>query len=320
LSDSPTLVVYGDALVDISAQVAKLPESGGDAIVGDFAVLPGGSATNCAAVAGRLGTRVKFIGLTGRDTFGEMLHRDLEAHGVNVRDLRGVDAATGATITLVDQSGQPTYLSFRGAAATVPYGPLPADLLRSGDHLHVSGYSFQTKHSRETARSLMAAAREVGANVSLDPSYNFAREVVESYSDALGGLRFLFPNETEARLMAGTKDPAAAAQRLREMGVDTVLLKMGAEGCLIAGAAGVIRVPAYTPARVVDAAGAGDAFAGGFLAAVLKGAPVEDAARVGNAAAALVIGEVGGHTAAPTVAELRAFAEAHADVRLLTQL
>ena len=95
---------------------------------------------------------------------------------------------------------------------------------------------------------------------------------------------------------------------------------MGAAGCLIATDAGTKRVPAYPSERVVDMTGAGDAFAGGFLTAVLGGCSMEEAATIGHAVAALVIAEVGGQTGAPTVAQLRAFAEARDDARLLSAL
>lgn len=308
----PALVVYGDALVDITVRIDNLPQTGGDAIIDDLQILPGGSAGNCAAIAARLGVEVKFVGLTGRDSFGQLLRRDLEAHGVDVAALRLGGGSTGATITLLDRDGEPTYLSFRGVTASMPYGPLPDGLPGPGDTLHVSGYSFQTPDSRHTAHALMAAAREVGAAVSLDPSHHFARQVMENYPDALGGLAFLFPNRDEARLMTGLQDPAQAARRLCEIGVQMVLLKMGADGCLLATEGSVTSVPAY-PAQVVGATGAGDAFSAGFLAAAMSGCAPEDAARVGHAAAARVIGEVGGHTAAPTLAELERFAAARND-------
>lgn len=317
MSASPTLVIYGDVLAEISAQVADFPRPGADAIVHDLAILPGGSAANCAVVAARLGASVKFVGMAGDDDFGQMVRRALATDGVDLSALRQADGPTATVIALVDGSGERTFLSFRGAAASVPYGPLPDAILRPGDWLHVSGYSFQTPHSRQTARSLMATAREAGATVSLDPSYLFARQVAAEYPDALTGLDYLFPSAVEAALMTGTEDPAQAAERLRAKGIETVLLKLGSEGCLIASEGGLSEVPAYPPEHVVDTTGAGDAFAGGFAAATLRGCSPEDAARVGNAAAAMVISEVGGQTAAPTLSELRAFAEMQDDARLL---
>jgi len=317
LSDAPTLVIYGDVLAEISAQVADFPRPGADAIVHDLAILPGGSAANCAVVAARLGTRVKFVGMAGDDDFGQMVRRALATDGVDLIALRQADGPTATVIALVDGSGERTFLSFRGVAASVPYGPLPDAILRPGDWLHVSGYSFQTPHSRQTARVLMAAAREVGATISLDPSYHFARQVASEYPDALNGLGYLFPSAAEAALMTGTQDPTQAAEQLRAKDIGTVLLKLGSQGCLIASEDGLTQVPAYPLERVVDTTGAGDAFAGGFAAATLRGCSLEDATRVGNAAAARVITVIGGQTAAPTVSQLRAFAEMQDDARLL---
>ncbi len=317
---SPAIIAYGDVLVDVSVQVKTFPKSGQDAIVDDLRLLPGGSAANCAAVAAALGAVVKFIGVTGRDPFGAMLLQDLEQHGVDTRALRQVAGPTAMVITIIERTGERTFLSFRGMAAVVPYGSLPTSIVQAGDCLHISAYTFQTAHSRRTALSLMAAARKVGATISLDPSFHFARRALGSYRQVLDGLDFLFPNEEEASLMARTQDPAQAAKHLCDLGVKTVLLKLGAAGCLIATEAGMCRVPTYSPARVLDTTGAGDAFAGGFLAATLKGCPAEEAACVGHAAAAMVIAEVGGHAGAPTISQLRTFAQEKDDARLLAAL
>jgi len=317
---SPALVTYGDIVVEADAQVEAIPKAGQDAIVNDLRFLPGGSAPNCAAVAANLGATARFIGLVGQDAFGKMLVQDLEQHSVDISALRQVAGPTAVAIIIIDRTGERTFLSFRGAGASVPYGSLPASILRMGDCLHISAYSFQTTHSRDTALGLMAVAREVGAAISVDPSFHFARRVMDQYRHVLNNLDFFFPNKEEAFLITETQDPAEAAERLRNLGIKTVLLKLGADGCLIATEAGISRIPAYSAPRVVDTTGAGDAFAGGFLAATMKGCPLEEAARVGHAAAAMIVATVGGHTGAPTLSDLRDFAQDQCDASLLAAI
>jgi ribokinase len=104
--------------------------------------------------------------------------------------------------------------------------------------------------------------------------------------------------------MSGASDPATAAKRLLATGSKTVVVKCGRQGCTIATGQGIIHVPGFPAATVVDTTGAGDAFCGGFLAATLAGAPLVHAARMGHAAAVYVIGQLGGHTGAPTLAQV----------------
>jgi sugar/nucleoside kinase (ribokinase family) len=315
-----SLVIYGDVSADVLVRTESVPKPGEDAVVDSLSFLPGGSGANCAAVAAKLGAHVKFLGLTGRDAFGAMLIRDLARHGVDVRQVRRVDGPTAMIVIIVDKNGERTFLSSRGAAATVDYGPLGRSFLRRGDILHLSGYCFQTPQSRQTALALLSIACSVGAQVSVDPSFSFARNASDSFSGVLGVLDFLFPNEKEAVSITGTPEPSRAADRLLRLGIKTVVLKLGADGCLVKSADLDLRVPSYPIPAVVDTTGAGDAFAGGFLAAVLKNCTLEEAACVGHAAAAMVIGEMGGHTAAPSISQLKAFARQQHDKRLRTGL
>jgi sugar/nucleoside kinase (ribokinase family) len=311
----PRLIAYGDVLVDIVVQIGDFPQPGQDAIVQHASFLPGGSAANCAVTAIRLGVYAKLVGLIGNDLFGNMLRDALAREGLDLTALRHVDAPTAVVISIVDGTSERTLLSFRGAAAAVPYGQASRQLMLAGDCLHVSGYSFQTPYSRETANDLMAEAKKVGALLSLDPSFHFARRVIADYPEVLAGLDFFFPNQQEALLITGTERSAEAARRLCDLGIKTVVIKSGAAGCHILSGLLEMAVPAY-PALVVDTTGAGDAFCGGFLAAVLKGCTLEQAAHVGNAAAALVIARPGGHTGSPTILQVQAFAAERDDAML----
>ncbi|CAN5575721.1 sugar kinase [soil metagenome] len=296
------LIVYGDIGMDIFVRVDALPHRGQDAIAHDIALLPAGSAANCAVVAAKLGIEVEFVGLTGRDQLAEMLMADLRQSHVGMRHLRQVTGPAAAIIAIVDAQGERTMLSHRGVSTQSAYGELAPDLIGPGDCLHLSGYSFQDPISKATALACLAQARQRGALITLDPSFHFAREFKANHADALQGIDFIFPNQEEATLMSGTDDPVAAAMLIRTLGPKTVIIKRGDQGCLIASAHAITHMPAYPVETMVDTTGAGDAFCGGFLAALLRGAPPAWAAKVGHAAAAQVIGQPGGRTGAPTLA------------------
>jgi len=311
------LVIYGDVAVDLLLQVEQVPQPGWDAVAQQLSLLPGGSAANCAVAAARLGGSVKFMGATGRDVFDALLRQDLAQAEVDIQHLRQLEGATSLVISIVDRTGERTFISFRGAAAVQDYGPLPASILNPGDVMHISGYALQTSHSRSLAEKLMELARAVGAAVSLDPSYTIAHDLGLGDSGIFAGLDYLFPNREEALLITHADSTEQAANRLLDCGVKNVLLKLGAEGCLVASRDQLVKVPAYPVSPVVDTTGAGDAFAGGFLAATLQGCSLLEAVEVGQAAAAIVITHLGGHTGAPNLPQLREFATHRHDKKLL---
>lgn len=316
IETKPNLVIYGDALVEILVQVESLPNSGQDAVVKELTFLPGGSAANCAVAAARLGSRVKFIGVTGQDNFDALLRKDLTHSGVDIQHLRQLNGSTAMVITIIDSTGERTFLSFRGAAATQDYGSISESILQSKDTLHVSGYTFQTYHSRNLANSLIEIGHQVGAKISLDPSYHFASELGKSNYEILSRLDFLLPNKEEALLITNTHDVHQAARRLLDLGVKTVLLKLGADGCLVATGDHLAELPGYHVSPVVDTTGAGDAFAGGFFSALIQGCNLHEAVTVGQAAAAIVITQVGGHEGAPSLTQLRNFSLERHDEQL----
>jgi sugar/nucleoside kinase (ribokinase family) len=314
------LIVYGDVAVDVLVQISATPRIGQDAIVDHMALAPGGAAANCAVTAARLGTPVELVGVTGSDHLAHMLVEDLRRHGVSTQHLRQTDGPTAMCIDIINQDGERTFYSFRGAGALVPFGTTSPDLIGRQDCLHLSGYSFQAETSKETALALMAQARQSGALISLDPSFHFAREFVGSLSEMLVGTDFVFPNREEAQLMGGSDVPHQAADAIHVRGFKTVVVKLGHQGCYLASDRENIYIPAYPTSQVVDTTGAGDAFCGGFLTAILWGMGLEEAAKVGHAAAARVIGERGGHAGCPTLNEVIELVSKHGDEALASVL
>ncbi|TVR66446.1 MAG: carbohydrate kinase family protein [Spirochaetaceae bacterium] len=307
------LVVYGDIAVDLLMQTGQLPVAGGDSEVRDYEIRPGGSAANCAIVAAGLGTPTTFLGFVGSDPFGNQLvdllvnRGEASALGATFDHLTVLEGKTGFTLSLIDPTGERTFLSYRGVNATGTAADLPTDPGRTGTHLHLTGYSFQDGVSRENANLLLEIAESAGLEVSLDPSHIFARDFRRRYRDVLKRTSVLLPNREEAILMSGRDDLEYAAQKLLESGPEAVIVKLGAAGCMIATRdSGPVRcVPALDPGRVVDTTGAGDAFSGGFLTGRIAGLSFHDSIAPALAAASVVVGSAGATTGAPTRAHLR---------------
>ena len=321
-SNRLTLLTYGDILVEFSAHVDTVPKTGEDSTIKVFRILAGGSAANCAVSCARLGIKVKQLGMVGEDSFGEFLVDDLRTSGVSTELVRQVPGTSAFAIIIVDANGERTMLSHRDIATSDIASGFSEVHLNASDHVHVSGYAFQTDYTSQIANKLLIDAHEAGATTSIDPSFQFACNYHESHQLLFGGLDYLFPNEDEAYQMTGESVVQNAAAKLLDSGVKCVIVTSGRLGCLIANEtiAGFVKVPAYDVPHPVDTTGAGDGFVGGFLAARMKGIDLEPAARVGHAVAASVVMDFGGHVGSPNVTQLQQFAGEREDPKLLQAL
>ncbi|MFJ6995895.1 carbohydrate kinase family protein [Streptomyces sp. NPDC003090] len=290
------LLLVGDVVTDVVARHAK-PLAPGTDTAALIRILPGGAAANAACWAARSGC--PDVRLLGRVGAGEAAWHEEALRRAGVRPLlvRDAEAATGTVVALVDgrAGGERTFLTDSGAVLRLSPGDWSARLLDGVGLLHLSGYLFFAATSRATAALAMADARERGVPVSVDPaSTGFVGELgVDRFLDAVAGAEVLFPNADEAALLTGLASPEAAAAALSRRH-RLVAVTLGARGALVAEAGEVVaRVPARRM-RPVDTTGAGDAFAGAFLAARLAGATAVEAAEAGCRAGADAVGVVGG--------------------------
>lgn len=289
---NPRVVVVGDLVYDLLAKVEGSVAFGTDTFT-PIRLAAGGSGANAAAWLASLGVEAHFVGRVGDDVFGEFLAEELERSGVRPHLARDPSLATGKVFVLVDAAGERTMITDRGAGEGLDPEDLPKTLFGPG-HLHLSGYTLSGGSRRETATRALRLAREAGMTISVDPSSAPLLMQVGSrrFLELTRGADLCFPNLEEGAVLAEVEDPQRVAAGLLAH-YSGVVLKLGAEGALYAGADGVrARVPAE-PARVVDTTGAGDALCAGFLAAWLSGAPPEEALARGVALGANAVARVG---------------------------
>ncbi len=309
---SQTLLVYGDVTVDIGLLIDDLPAVGLDTAATDQRITTGGAAANCAVAAARLGSRVDVVARVGDDLFSDHLTGNLERYGVGTSAVQKTEGPSPLVVALIDSRGGRSFVSSRGPAS----GRIPSEVylprLGEAKMVHLSGYSFQDPGSRSVALHLRDEARRRGIAVSLDPSALFA-ENYRPESGWLEGIDYLYPNLHEATTITGRSTPQEAARELRGLGAKAVVVTMGADGCLVLDDNGAMRIPAIRKFPVVDTTGAGDGFAGGFLAVTLAGGAPAQAARVGTLVAARTISKRGGHTGSPSLDELGDLARSMGD-------
>jgi sugar/nucleoside kinase (ribokinase family) len=241
----------GDLLLDVVVRLEEPLAAGADAAA-RTTVLPGGQAANVCAWVVALGERARFIGKRGDDFGGRLAAAALATQGV---ELVGpvVPDGNGVVVSFVSPDGDRTMASDRGVAPDLQAPEIDPAWLDGCDHLHVAGYSLGREPIRGAAERAIGLARARGARVSVDLS---ASTVLERF----GPVRFrellkrlapdvVFCNEDEQRAIGG---PLAGSHWI---------LKRGARGASFDGD----ERPATPVAKVVDATGAGDAFAAGWI-------------------------------------------------------
>ncbi len=298
------LVVVGDVATDIVCAPTGPWRVGSDtdAAIG---VRAGGSAANTAAwaasVAVTLGQSagVVFVGRVGSDD-ASWHRRVLTDAGVDARLIVDDAVATTRIVALIDGvSGERTMLTDRGAGTRLAPADIDATLIATASWVHLSGYLLFAPSPQSTFRHIVGICREAGVPWSVDPaSAGYLADLgIDAARHLLAGAAIGFPNSEEALLLAGFPPDGeidAAACALTELW-GTVVVKLGAEGAIVArGGSVASRASAVAVPLVVDAVGAGDAFAGGWLAARVEGGSERDCLTSALRTAAAALGVVGG--------------------------
>jgi ribokinase len=290
------LCVIGDFAWDVLIRTNSTLLTGGDTF-GEVMLTPGGSAANVAAWAKRCGLETEFIGKIGRDRLGQMAQEDLAKEGVTCHFLETDEHLTGCVAVFVDETGERSMVSGRGADFYLLPSELPKETVRRARHLHMTAWSFFVDPPRAAARAAAHLASASGATLSFDPgSFQMIGEMgVNNFLSCTQdlGIDVFLPNFEEGQVLTGLDEPEAIAAALAKLYPQAmIMLKLDAEGALVYDNGITTRVPPATN-NLVDATGAGDSFAGAFLASYLGGATPVEAAHYATTISAWVIEHLG---------------------------
>ena len=269
----------------------------------------GGNGANTSFTLARLGTRVRLWSAVGRDEFGEDVLAKLRGAGVDVSGVeRSGTAPTPTSVVLVHPNGKRALLHRPGASqeAFADGIPLTAEVAREYSHLHLANI-FSLRRFQSHAAALLEQAAAAGLTTSMDTAWDPQGLWMETLGPCLPHTGLLFVNEDEARQLTGSGDPHEAVRILREHGARDVVVKLGPQGCLAAAGDKWLTVPARS-VDAVDTTGAGDCFAGGYLAALQRGLGHEEAARLANAVGAMCVRCLGAVTGIGSFEETERFA------------
>lgn len=299
---SGRIVILGIYVTDLAFRANRMPVIGEPIAGSAFAMGPGGKGSNQAVAAARAGAQVVFCTRLGNDAFGEIARATWAAEGITARATTVDGVATGAAHIFVDETtGMNAIIVAPGAAGTMQPGDV--DAIES-DVAAAQVFVTQLEQPLEVARRGLELARRHGVTTVFNPAPAMPLD------DAIFPLcDYVSPNETEAQTLTGVAirtadDARRAADVLLDKGAGAVIVTLGEAGALLHSRAQSVLVPAFRCGPVVETAGAGDGFTGGFAAALARGLDAVGATRFGCALAGISVTRPGTAPSMPTLKEV----------------
>ena len=287
----PRVLSIGDLMLDVIAQIGETINYGSDT-PSKISTHGGGAAANVAAWASSAGADSYLLARVGNDAAGKTLLTELDELGVHHANMVVQGVQSGVVIVLVDPSGERTMFPERGANSGLTLADLPD--LAGVEMIYLSGYALLDPESRAGILEMIALFHHRQIPICFDPASVGAMELVE-LTEARGWLSLMqsaIMNEEEAIYLSGCATVEQALELLL-LATPTVIIKRGAAGVLGRQRSGETIVIPAQPVKVIDTTGAGDSFAGGYLAAQLLGKDLESCLQAGVELAAKCVAIVG---------------------------
>jgi ribokinase len=298
------IIVFGSINMDLVAKTPRLPVAGETLQGYEFFTAPGGKGANQTVAAARLGVPTQMVGRVGGDEFGRQLLVGLQAAGVQTDGVL-VDEATssGVAVITVDDAGENNIIIIAGANGRLN----ETDVERLSSRLPgAAALLMQFEIPMPVVQQAAQAAHSAGVPVILDPA-----PVRDVPTELYPLVDIITPNQLEASGLVGfpvdgQETAAKASAELRQRGVGTVIVKLGAQGVFCATAEETFFVPAFS-VQAVDTVAAGDAFNGALAVALTEGRPMREAVVWGAAAGAISATKAGAQPSLPNRETFEAF-------------
>ena len=289
-----SIVLFGSLNMDLMVRVEKAPRAGETLRGLGFLLNPGGKGANQAVACARQGASVAMVGCVGKDSFGDALRNALASDGIDVSNVRAVDASTGVAVVMVDATGENRITVVPGANEFV-----------NADPETLTG-QFLLLQCEVPMREVVQAARFMrakGATVVLNPA-----PVCQLPDELWSLVDIMVMNEIEASELAGvfvndSASAAIAATAICKRGPSTAIVTLGSQGVLLAVGDRCRHFPARQ-VSVVDTTAAGDTFIGALCAARAAGMSMDSAVIRGIDAASICVTRPGAQASIPYLKEL----------------
>lgn len=280
----------------IGKPVDVIPERGKLVLVDTMELHTGGCASNTGTALAKIGIDTVIMGKVGSDGFGDFMVGELSKHGADCSGIvRDPKTHTSATMVMVHGDGERSFIHYIGANAQLREEDVSFDVVRKSGILHVAGTFLMPAFDGQPTANVLKKAKDLGITTSLDTCWDSRGNWMKLLAPCLPYIDYFVPSIEEARMITGRHEPADIAGLLLDRGVGTVALKMGDQGCYIRSKDIELSIPIYQ-VEAVDACGAGDAFAAGWLAGVVNGWDLERTGKFANAVGAFCVTALGATT------------------------
>jgi tagatose kinase len=306
------IVVVGEILVEIMATEIGQTFLRPGLFRGPY---PSGAPAIFADQAARTGAKVALVGSVGKDDFGTVNLRRLQASGVDTSCVKQhPDWPTGSAFVTYASDGSRSFVFniARSAAGCASIDQLDPALFTNCRFFHIMGSSLISAQMTQTIRHGIDLAKAAGAEISFDP--NVRKELcsnpvmLETVQEILGKTDILLPSEDDLRLLFPESTELDAIQHLLRSNIHLILLKRGQNGSTYFDRAGKIDVPPVV-ADEVDPTGAGDCFGGTFISCLVQKIPLQDALTLASAAGSLAVRTRGPMEGNSTLEQLKTYLE-----------
>ena len=304
------ILALGELNVDLLLnRIAGFPEVGKEIFAQDMTLTLGSSTAIFAANAATLGSKVSFVGMIGRDSFGDVVKSTLQQRQVDVSNLIEVDnAATGLT-AILNYDNDRANVTYPGAMSLMGVKDIRPEIIREAKHVHVSSIFLQETLHKEIFE-IVRLVKDCGATLSMDVQFDPAETWEFDYARILPLVDVFMPNEQELMAITRKATVEEAVEAILPYANVTVV-KMGTRGSMLVTRDGRRHLPAMLNKSVVDAIGAGDSFDAGFISAYVSGKPLDVCQQIGNLTGAVNTTAAGGTGAFTSKEAVQAAALTH---------
>ena len=256
------------------------PEIGKEKFAQDMILTLGSSTAIFAANIASLGSRTAFVGMIGKDSFGDLVKSSLQSKGVDTSLLIETEkAATGATIVL-NYNEDRAMVTYQGTMDMMSFADIDKNIFKETKHVHISSIFLQSGIKKDLIE-ILSYAQKLGVTTSLDTQWDPIEKWDFDYEKILPLVSVFIPNEKELLLLTRSENLNDAIDKIRPH-IKTCVIKRGSKGSLLIQNGASNNLEAFLNANVVDAIGAGDSFNAGFINQFIQGKSLIDCQRFGN--------------------------------------
>jgi sugar/nucleoside kinase (ribokinase family) len=302
----------GIIVADVIAKtVDHLPATGKLELVEQLELHLGGCASNAAVDLEKIGIKTAVIGRVGDDGFGSFVINEMQKSGVDTAGiLKSKTSKTSASVVSVHSSGERSFLHQIGANADFSIDDVDFSIIKNSKILFIAGALLMPSFDGQQSAEILKKAQASGITTIMDTAWDSTGKWMKLIAPCLPHLDYFIPSYEEAEMIAGKKDPEDIADVFLQAGVKNVVIKLGSKGCLIKTDSGEkYIVEAFKGIKAVDTTGAGDSFAAGFIAGLIKRWDIKTCGEFANAVGAHCVMQVGATSGIKPMNEILEFIE-----------